>query len=195
MTLLGVKRVAIYGGSFNPIHRGHLAVAQCAVEQGAADEVWLMVSPQNPLKAADGLMDEQVRLLLAQRATRNLPAVRVSDFEFHLPRPSYTWRTLSALQQHYPDCRFTLLVGSDNWALFPRWAHHEELLAQYGLLVYPRPGYPINAATLPSEVTLLDAPLFPHSSTEIRERLAAGEDVGEWVPSSVVEYFRGKEPG
>jgi nicotinate-nucleotide adenylyltransferase len=121
MTLLGVKRVAIYGGSFNPIHRGHLAVAQCAVEQGAADEVWLMVSPQNPLKAADGLMDEQVRLLLAQRATRNLPAVRVSDFEFHLPRPSYTWRTLSALQQHYPDCRFTLLVGSDNWALFPRW--------------------------------------------------------------------------
>ena len=178
-------RTAIFGGSFNPIHRGHIALADFVVQGGWTDEVWLLVSPQNPLKAAAGLLPEQLRLALAQQATENYDRIKVSDFEFHLPRPSFTYKTLAALRESYPDRSFQILIGADNWLCFDRWAHHEELLRDYELLVYPREGYDIHTASLPPNVRFVPAPLFPFSSTQLREMLIRGEDLSGILPQEI----------
>lgn len=183
-----MRRIGIFGGSFNPIHLGHIAVAQQVLKEGWVDEVWLMVSPQNPLKqAATDLAPETVRLAMAQTAVRDFEGIRVSDFEMSLPRPSYTWRTLEALCEAHPDCTFSLIIGADNWVNFSKWAHHEELLARYPLLVYPREGYPIDEKVLPASVHVVHAPLFPQSSTSIRERIQRGDSVDQLIPSCIVE--------
>lgn len=178
-------RTAIFGGSFNPIHRGHIALADFVVQGGWTDEVWLLVSPQNPLKAAAGLLPEQLRLVLAQQATENYDRIKVSDFEFHLPRPSFTYKTLAALRESHPDRSFQILIGADNWLCFDRWAHHEELLRDYELLVYPREGYDIHTASLPPNVRFVPAPLFPFSSTQLREMLLRGEDLSGILPQEI----------
>lgn len=178
-------RTAIFGGSFNPIHRGHIALADFVVQGGWTDEVWLLVSPQNPLKAAAGLLPEQLRLALAQQATGNYDRIKVSDFEFHLPRPSFTYKTLAALRESHPDRSFQILIGADNWSCFNRWAHHEELLRDYELLVYPRQGYDIHTASLPPNVRFVPAPLFPFSSTQLREMLLRGEDLSGILPQEI----------
>lgn len=178
-------RTAIFGGSFNPIHRGHIALADFVVQGGWTDEVWLLVSPQNPLKAAAGLLPEQLRLALAQQATENYDRIKVSDFEFHLPRPSFTYKTLVALRESHPDRSFQILIGADNWLCFDRWAHHEELLRDYELLVYPRQGYDIHTASLPPNVRFVPAPLFPFSSTQLREMLLRGEDLSGILPQEI----------
>ena len=178
-------RTAIFGGSFNPIHRGHIALADFVVQGGWTDEVWLLVSPQNPLKAAAGLLPEQLRLALAQQATENYDRIKVSDFEFHLPRPSFTYKTLAALRESHPDRSFQILIGADNWSCFNRWAHHEELLRDYELLVYPRQGYDIHTASLPPNVRFVPAPLFPFSSTQLREMLLRGEDLSGILPQEI----------
>ena len=178
-------RTAIFGGSFNPIHRGHIALADFVVQGGWTDEVWLLVSPQNPLKAAEGLLPEQLRLALAQQATENYDRIKVSDFEFHLPRPSFTYKTLAALRESHPDRSFQILIGADNWSCFNRWAHHEELLRDYELLVYPRQGYDIHTASLPPNVRFVPAPLFPFSSTQLREMLLRGEDLSGILPQEI----------
>ena len=178
-------RTAIFGGSFNPIHRGHIALADFVVQGGWTDEVWLLVSPQNPLKAAAGLLPEQLRLALAQQATENYDRIKVSDFEFHLPRPSFTFKTLAALRESHPDRSFQILIGADNWLCFDRWAHHEELLRDYELLVYPRQGYDIHTASLPPNVRFVPAPLFPFSSTQLREMLLRGEDLSGILPQEI----------
>lgn len=178
-------RTAIFGGSFNPIHRGHIALADFVVQGGWTDEVWLLVSPQNPLKAAAGLLPEQLRLTLAQQATGNYDRIKVSDFEFHLPRPSFTYKTLAALRESHPDRSFQILIGADNWSCFNRWAHHEELLRDYELLVYPREGYDIHTASLPPNVRFVPAPLFPFSSTQLREMLLRGEDLSDILPQEI----------
>lgn len=182
-----MHRIGVFGGSFNPIHLGHLAVAQAVIHQNLVDEVWLMVSPQNPLKqAATDLAAEQDRLALARLAVKDCSNVFVSDFEMQLPRPSYTWHTMEALQKKYPEQRFSLIIGADNWLNFNRWAQYEELLAAYPLLVYPREGYPISADTLPPSVHLIDAPLFPFSSTSIRESIRNGTSVEQQIPTSIL---------
>ena len=178
-------RTAIFGGSFNPIHRGHIALADFVVQGGWTDEVWLLVSPQNPLKAAAGLLPEQLRLALAQQATGNYDRIKVSDFEFHLPRPSFTYKTLAALRESHPDRSFQILIGADNWSCFNRWARHEELLRDYELLVYPRQGYDIQTASLPPNVRFVPAPLFPFSSTQLREMLLRGEDLSGILPQEI----------
>ena len=178
-------RTAIFGGSFNPIHRGHIALADFVVQGGWTDEVWLLVSPQNPLKAAAGLLPEQLRLALAQQATENYDRIKVSDFEFNLPRPSFTYKTLAALRESHPDRSFQILIGADNWSCFNRWARHEELLRDYELLVYPREGYDIHTASLPPNVRFVPAPLFPFSSTQLREMLLRGEDLSDILPQEI----------
>lgn len=182
-----LKRVAIFGGSFNPIHNGHIALAQTVIAQDLADEVWLMVSPQNPLKAQTDLVDENQRFALAQKALVEVEGVSASDFEFQLPRPSYTWKTLEALRYEFPRFEFSLLIGGDNWAVFDRWANGEEILCHHRLIVYPREGSPIDSNTLPSQVQLLEAPLFPYSSTDIRKAIRNNEDTSAMLPAVILD--------
>ncbi len=183
-------RTAIFGGSFNPVHVGHLQLAREVVKQRLADEVWLMVSPQNPLKQNGELLDEEARYQLAAMAVEGEKGIKASRFEFDLPRPSYTYRTLESLCQAYPERKFSLLIGGDNWALFDRWAHYEEILARYPIIVYPREDSPLSADALPKGVSLLRAPLWPVSSTEIRRRIREGEDCSSLLPPRVDEAIR-----
>lgn len=176
----------IFGGSFNPVHCGHIHLAEEVVRQQLADEVWLMVSPQNPLKKQASLADEQLRLQWTRRALEGIEGLEASDFEFHLPRPSYTWNTLQALRAAYPERTFALIIGSDNWLLFDKWAHAEDLLRDYSFIIYPREGYPVDPAALPGNVRLLQAPLFPITSTDIRRMAAEGKDLHGLVPDVLI---------
>ena len=184
------KRIGIFGGSFNPIHCGHVALARQLLTAAGLDEVWLMVSPQNPLKRQDGLLDDALRLEMARLAVADEPRIHASDYEFRLPRPSYTWHTLQCLQADYPDTSFTLLIGGDNWAHFDRWYRAEELISRYRMVVYPRPGSDIDATQLPPNVTLVEAQLMDISSTDIRRRIRRGESVDTLVPAAVARLIR-----
>lgn len=178
-------RIGIFGGSFNPIHVGHIAIARELLTLARLDEVWFLVSPLNPFKkAATDLLDDDKRLLMAQRALRGETRLKASDYEFHLPKPSYTWSTLQQLSADYPDRRFALIIGADNWLAFDRWARPDFILAHYPIIVYPREGYAITQP-LPAGVRLVDTPLYPVSSTEVRRRVKAGEDIAGLVPPPI----------
>ena len=172
-----MKKVAIFGGSFNPIHTGHIALAQAVQQQCGLDEVWLMVSPQNPLKRNDtDLLDDQKRFEMAQKALEGVEGVKACDYEFHLPKPSYTWNTLQNLTKDYPDYTFTLLIGGDNWAHFQRWRHWQDILWHHDIIVYPRDEYQ----------GTISVPLLNVSSTEIRKRVRAGQSISGLVPACIV---------
>ena len=183
-------KIGIYGGSFNPIHFGHTGLAQWVVKNTDLDEVWLMISPNNPLKDASILADEQVRLQEAKEAIRRLgeegKRIVVSDFEFTLPRPNYTANTLRELQKQYPQHEFTLIIGEDNLQIFDQWREYQYILDNYRVFVYPRrdkagtqgatqpaAGTQPREATLPAKGTifLTGAPYFDISSTELRKNL------------------------
>ena len=170
-----MKKIRIFGGSFNPIHCGHIALAQAVQKQCGMDEVWLMVSPQNPLKQQADLLDDNLRLELAQKALEGVEGVCASDYEFHLPKPSYTWNTLQHLSEDYPDCEFFLLIGGDNWAHFERWRQWKDILRNYDVIVYPRDEYP----------GTIDVPLLDVSSTEIRQKVRVGECICGLVPETI----------
>lgn len=171
-------RTGIFGGSFNPIHIGHLALANYLCEYSDLDELWFMVSPQNPFKAnASDLWDDELRLELVRLAVKDYPKFHASDFEFHLPRPSYMVNTLQKLRETYPNREFILIIGADNWASFPRWKDSGTIMANHRLMVYPRPGYEIDEHTLPANVLRVDTPLLEVSSTFIRESLKQGKDI------------------
>lgn len=179
-------RTGIYGGSFNPIHNGHIAIARAMTTRAGLDEVWLVVSPQNPLKPAGSLLADEKRLLMAQTAVSGIPGVTATDYEFHLPRPSYMWNTLQSLSRDFPERDFTLLIGADNWAVFHRWYRADDIIAHYPIAIYPRTGYPIDTASLPPNVKLIDTGLYNISSTQVRELIARGGDITGLVPDSVV---------
>lgn len=179
-------RTGIYGGSFNPIHNGHIAIARAMIARAGLDEVWLVVSPQNPLKPAGSLLADEKRLLMAQTAVSGIPGVTATDYEFHLPRPSYMWNTLQSLSRDYPERDFTLLIGADNWAVFHRWFRADDIIAHYPIAIYPRTGYPIDTASLPPNVKLIDTGLYDISSTQVRELIARGGDITGLVPDSVL---------
>ena len=186
-----MKSVGLLGGSFNPVHIGHTALAKYFVDNGVVDEVWLMVSPQNPFKQNSGLIDEKHRLAMTSLAADNLERVHVCDAELRLPKPSYTWRTLEYLTKDFPDHTFTLIIGSDNWLVFDKWAHHEEILHLYNICVYPRPGYEVAATTeLPDNVRLLNSPLYDVSSTDIRSIIANGGNADKYLDADVAEYIK-----
>lgn len=187
-------RTGIFGGSFNPIHKGHTALAEQILKQNLVDELWLVVSPQNPLKKDMQLMDDQTRLELAQLAVKNHPSIKVSDFEFHLPRPSYMTDTLKALRNSYPERNFCLIIGADNWLVFDHWFNYQEILKDYSIIVYARQGFPIDPKTLPQNVHLISPMLYPISSTEIRQNLKEETDVSKWLEPEVIERLKKKLP-
>jgi len=170
-------KIGIYGGSFNPVHFGHVGLAKWVIEHTDLDELWLMVSPLNPLKANSQELkakSEEERLAAVREAVKDIPHVKVSDFEFSLPRPSYTANTLRALKAAYPDDEFTLVIGEDNIAIFDQWREYDYILANFRIFVYPRRvnnrNNRNNRNTLNTRNVcfLKEAPLFDISSTELR---------------------------
>jgi len=171
-----MSRIGLFGGSFNPIHNGHIALAKAVLAQCGLDEVWLMVSPQNPLKRDQTLLADELRLQLAQKALEGENRIMVSDFEFKLPKPSYTWNTLQHLKQDYPHHTFILLIGGDNWDHFQRWRHWKDILRHHEVIVYPRDDYP----------STIQLPLLDISSTEIRYRVKRHDSIKGLVPDGII---------
>ena len=169
-------KVGIFGGSFNPIHNGHISLALQLKEQASLDEVWLMVSPQNPLKQSSDLLDDEQRLQMARLAVKDVEGIVVSDYEMHLPKPSYTWNTLQALSKNYPDREFVLMIGGDNWQLFDRWYRADDIKANYRIVVYTR---------TPGDPGFIDI-----SSTDIRRRIREGRGIRRLVPKAVANYIK-----
>lgn len=191
------KKVGIFGGSFNPIHTGHIALAKSLCQQAGLDEVWLMVSPMNPFKKeATDLLTDKLRLEMAEQAIAHEPKLKACDYEFHMPKPSYTWHTLQALSQDFPHVSFTLLIGGDNWVSFDKWFHHEDILSHYPIVVYPRKGCDIGK--VPSGVTIVETPLLNISSTEIRQRIKEGKSIHGMVPDCIeplaMQYYSNQHP-
>ena len=186
-----MKRIGLFGGSFNPIHTGHISLARQLKELARLDEVWLMVSPQNPLKqGSTDLLDDQLRYQLARLALHGEEGIVASNYELHLPKPSYTWHTLQHLRQDFPQHTFLLLIGGDNWQNFQRWYHADDILREYELVVYPRRGSDIDRSALPSSVSVVNTELLDVSSTEIRQRIQQGESVGTMVPRAIAPLVR-----
>lgn len=183
-----VRTIGIYGGSFNPIHKGHIALAKQILRQAQLDEVWFMVSPLNPFKVADAdLLDDHLRLQMAQKALEKEPGLYACDYEFHLPRPSYTWDTLQALHNDYPDDEFVLIIGADNWLKFDRWYHSADLLGNYRIVVYARENSPVDTSSLPQNVMFIDTRLYRMSSTDIRQRIREGRPIKRLVPEAILD--------
>lgn len=197
-------KIGIYGGSFDPIHNGHVNLARYVLHHADLDKVWLMVSPLNPLKPQGYVATDAERLAMARLAVSDIQGVEASDFEFSLPIPSYTYATLCRLRDAYPEHDFRLIIGGDNWASFPRWRNPDEIISEFGVIVYPRPDEDIPAAPAGVEI-LRGAPLMDISSSRIREELKTevprppegGDSVvgtplsGDWeVPPAVLDYIR-----
>lgn len=178
-------RIGLFGGSFNPIHNAHIALARTICEQVGLDEVWFLVSPQNPLKQQSTLLDENQRFEIAQMALKDEPYLKASDYEFHLERPSFTWNTLQHLRKDYPQHDFSLIIGGDNWALFDRWAHHKDIIASTEIIIYPRENSLIDESKLPPTVHLVHTPEINITSTMIRQLIAKGESISGFVPQNV----------
>lgn len=185
-----MKKVAVFGGSFNPVHIGHMILADFIRQEMAFDEVWFMLSPLNPLKANPGeLLPDEVRLEMLHLAVDGSDGFKVSDIELSMPRPSYTVDTLRELRKRYPDVEFSLIVGGDNFASFDRWKCSDEILKMVRLIVYPRPGCELPDVT-GDDVTVVKAPLVDISSTDIRRLIASGRSVNFLIPDKVYNYIR-----
>ena len=183
-------KTGIFGGSFNPIHNGHISLARQLKEKAGLDEVWLMVSPQNPMKRQADLLSDEARLQMARLALEHETGIIACDYEMHLPKPSYTWLTLQALSRDYPDRQFVLMIGGDNWSIFHRWFHADDILQNYQVVVYPRRDEQPVEKSLPAGVTIVEAELLDVSSTEIRQRIREGRSIRKLVPPSVAAFIK-----
>lgn len=181
-------RVGLFFGSFNPIHVGHLMLAQYMVNFADVDEVWLVVSPQNPFKQDVELADTQHRLNMARLAVGDNEKIKISEVELSLPKPSYTIDTLRALEKEYPEIEFSIIMGADNLMGLNRWKEAETLLSRYRIIVYPRPGY--EAKELEgAHIEIVDAPQVDISSTQLRRWIGEGRSVLYFTNDKVIEYF------
>lgn len=176
----------IFGGSFNPVHLGHIGLARDLLRLAGLREVWFMVSPLNPFKQrATDLLDDRLRFDLVRRALAGEAGLVASDYEMGLPKPSYTWQTLARLRNDYADRLFTLIIGADNWLAFDRWSHPDDILRHHPVVVYPREGYPVDRSSLPPGVTLVDTGLYPVSSTAVRRAALLGQPLDGMVPPAI----------
>lgn len=185
-----MRRIGIFGGSFNPIHNGHAIIANYIMQHGGLDQLWLMVSPQNPLKLPHEMASELHRLRMTEMVSHRIAGVETSAFEFTLPRPSYTIDTLHALQEKFPVDEFWLVIGADNWSVWSQWRSHDEIVRQFHLLIYPRLGHEvIIPSDLADRVQLVKAPIIELSSTTVRQQLALGKSISFYVPADVEQYI------
>lgn len=192
-----MKKTGLYFGSFNPVHIGHLAIANYMIEFSPdIDQIWFVISPQNPLKKKSTLLENHHRLYLAELATGEDPELEVSDIEFNLPVPSYTIDTLTYLEERYPNNHFVLIMGADNLSTIKKWKNHELLLKKYDIYVYPRPGYKIDKIIKENEIIKnaaihkVDAPLMEISSSFIRKSIKEGKNIRHFLPPKVYKYIR-----
>lgn len=181
-------RTALYFGSFNPIHIGHLIIAQQVVESGAADRLWFVVSPQNPLKPSASLLNEYHRLHLVELAIAGNPKLRASNVEFSLPKPSFTIDTLTYLTERHPDQEFSVVMGGDSIQNIKRWKNWEALVERHEIIVYNRSGFDVPEDLPHARIAVLDAPLLDISATFIRKRIKAGGSARYLLPDAVWEY-------
>ena len=179
-------KIGLYFGSFNPVHTGHLIIAKHVLNCTDIQQVWLIVSPHNPLKKSATLLNEYHRLHLVKTAIEGENDLKASNIEFQLPRPSYTIDTLTYLQEKYPAHRFSVIMGSDSYSNIHKWKNYETLLRDYALYIYRRPGFPVETPVT-ENIRLLDAPLLEISSTHIRELILQGKSIRYLVPDSVKE--------
>ena len=185
-------KIGLLFGSFNPIHVGHLTIANYMANYTTLDKVWLVVSPQNPLKKYGDLINTYDRLEMAKLATDNSIQLEVSDVELKLPQPSYTIDTLTHLKEKYPQHEFALIMGSDNLVSLPKWKNYKLILRDYQIFVYPRPGYEnTELATHPS-VTITMTPMMELSATFIRQSIAKKKNVQYFVPDPVLNFIESK---
>ena len=185
-----MKKIGIYSGSFNPIHHGHVILANYLVEFSDLDELWFVVTPQNPLKKKDDLLDDDERLKMVQLALGNDPRFHVSDIEMHLPTPSYTINTLTSLSEQNPDAEFVFICGMDSLQNFKNWREYQRILDNYELLVFPRKGYDGGELINYPSVTVLKTPIIEISSTFIRQCIKEGRDVRHFMPENAFLYMK-----
>ncbi|RTQ53237.1 nicotinate-nucleotide adenylyltransferase [Hymenobacter gummosus] len=183
------RRVGLLFGSFNPIHVGHLILANHLATRTDLDAVWLVVSPQSPFKVGEELLPEPVRLHLVELAIAGNERLRALDVEFTMPKPSYTIDTLDELRRQYPATEFVLLMGGDNLPGLPRWKSAARLTSEFEVYVYPRPGYAL-PDPLPTNVRVVEAPLLDISATFIRNSIRAGQSIRYLVSDAVEQEIR-----
>ncbi len=184
--------VGLFFGSFNPIHTGHLIIANLVKETTSVKEVWFVVSPQNPFKKNKNLLHEFDRLDPVRAAINEDYGFRVSDVEFSMPKPSYTIDTLAYLKEKHPEKRFKLIIGEDNLSSFPKWKNHQEILDQFGLIVYPRPNANKSELATNENIEWLDAPKIDISATLIRKLIKDNKSVKYLVPEAVESQIEAK---
>lgn len=182
------ETIGILGGSFNPVHIGHTMLASYLSQWGYVDKVWLTLSPRNPLKDGRQLIPDMRRLTMLNMATKGQPGIETCDIELSMPRPSFTINTLDTLSKRYPSKHFKLIIGADNWAIFEQWRDWQRILEQYGVIVYPRPGYPVENRTVDG-MEYVDAPMASISSSFVRKAIAAGRDMNFFLPAGIYKYI------
>lgn len=182
-------RIGLYFGSFNPIHNGHLIIANHVAEHCAVDKIWFVVSPQNPLKESKSLLNEYNRLHLVNIALKDNSKLAASDIEFRLPKPSYTIDTLTYLQEQFPKNTFSIIMGGDSFQNIHRWKNFEQLVKHYDIIVYDRPAFPITE-THAARLTIVKAPMLDISATYLREQIKTGKSIRYLAPDEVCDYIR-----
>lgn len=185
------NKVGLYFGTFNPIHIGHLAIANYLVENSDLKEIWMVVTPHNPHKKKSSLLDDYQRLHMVHLATDDYDKIKPSNIEFNLPQPNYTVNTLAHLKEKYPETDFTLIMGEDNLKSLPRWKNYKVLLDDFQIIVYPRISsgdVPVDLRDHPN-ITKIDAPIMEISSTMIRNGIAQGQDLRYFLHQEVNTYL------
>ncbi|PIA79107.1 nicotinic acid mononucleotide adenylyltransferase [Gaetbulibacter sp. 4G1] len=183
--------IGLYFGSFNPIHIGHLVIANHLVEHSDLDQIWFVVTPHNPFKKKSSLLDNYQRLEMVYRATKDYSKLKPSDIEFNLPQPNYTINTLTYLQEKYPDYKFSLIMGEDNLKSFHKWKNYELILQNHHIYIYPR----ISKGQIETQfdnhkkIHHVEAPIMELSSTFIRKAIKAGKNIQPMLPQHVWEYL------
>jgi nicotinate-nucleotide adenylyltransferase len=182
------ETIGILGGSYNPVHIGHVMLASYLCQWKYVDKVWLTLTPRNPLKDPHNLLPDLKRLAMLNIATKGVQGIETCDIELSMPRPNYTINTLDTLAKRYPLKRFKLVIGSDNWLIFEKWRDWQRILDQYGVIVYPRPGYDVINKNVDG-MELVEAPTANISSTFIRSAIEAGRDMSCFVPNGVYKFI------